>query len=140
METYILEFQGSDRLLIDEQGSIYRLSLEKPNTEVHVCTKDYTYPETGWGELNNKTVKYFQYQLYLSDFNLVRKVELPTEKTIVFCSLELVDNADQHCEYQFAFVDSECIEWSFAILDEHRNRHFRDWQANVMQNQCLVDC
>ena len=130
---------GSDRILIDEDGILHRLSLEEPDTEAMVSTFDYQYPGSGWDRLSGKTITYFKYQLTRDDIYRVRTVKIPTGEIVEFYTLSYTDNANRQCEYYFAFVGACCVASSPCFLQTSKNYELvREWQTQVIEDCCTV--
>lgn len=129
---------GSDRILIDEDGILYRLSLTEPDTEAIVSTVDYEYPGSGWDTLSGKTITYFKHPVIYDDLCRVVAVKIATGEVVEFYTLCYCNNAKEQCEYQFAFIDARCIARSPSYLAKKSHELVREWQTKVIQDRCTV--
>lgn len=127
---------GSDRILIDENGILYRLSLTEPDTDGVVSVFDYEYPGSGWENLSGKTVTYFKYIVF-DELCFERAVKTSTGDIIEFYTLQFY-NANEQCEYHFALVDASCIARSPSYLVKESHAFVREWQTKVIEDRCTV--
>jgi hypothetical protein len=142
MKSCLLKFVGTSRIYI-ENGEVYILSHNKPESLNHreVTIFNYTYPPTAWAELANKTVIYFKRRIEADECDIVSCVQMPIGKEIVFSSLSFVNDENQQCEYQFAFIDNQCIVYS-RVLDESNEAtilNFAEkWRQSIIEQCCTL--